>query len=88
MFIDYRLDARTRVRIFDTHLEVGSPVRAAQVQVAQGNEFLALTGANATEFRERRREYERRVEAVLVEGIESGDFRQLDPSWPPADLEA
>ena len=44
------------------------------------HEFRALTGANATEFRERRREYERRVEAVLVEGIESGDFRQLDPS--------
>jgi endonuclease/exonuclease/phosphatase family metal-dependent hydrolase len=44
--IDYRLDARTRVRIFDTHLEVGSPVRAAQVQVAQGNEFLALTAAS------------------------------------------
>ena len=31
------------------------------------------------EFRERRRGYERQVEAVLRAGIDSGDFRDLDP---------
>jgi endonuclease/exonuclease/phosphatase family metal-dependent hydrolase len=39
--IDYRHDARTRVRIFNTHLEVEDPLPAAQVQVAQGVEALA-----------------------------------------------
>jgi endonuclease/exonuclease/phosphatase family metal-dependent hydrolase len=39
--IDYRHDARTRVRIFNTHLEVEEPLPAAQVQVAQGVEALA-----------------------------------------------
>ena len=29
-------------------------------------------------FRQRRRAYERRVEAVFQEGIESGDFRPID----------
>jgi TetR/AcrR family transcriptional regulator, cholesterol catabolism regulator len=43
------------------------------------HEFPALTGENATQFRARRREYERRVEAVLEAGIESGHFRPLDP---------
>ena len=43
------------------------------------HEFPALTGDNATQFRARRREYEHHVEAVLEAGIESGDFRQLDP---------
>jgi AcrR family transcriptional regulator len=43
------------------------------------HEFPALTGERAQQFRERRREYERRVEAVLRAGVESGDFRQLDP---------
>ena len=42
------------------------------------HEFPALTGENATQFRARRREYERRVEVVLEAGIESGDFRPLD----------
>ena len=40
--MDYRQDARTPVRIFETHLEVESPPQAAQVQVAQGNEALAI----------------------------------------------
>ena len=32
----------------------------------------------ADQFRERRREYQRRVEAVLQAGVASGDFRELD----------
>jgi len=43
------------------------------------HEFPALTGERAEQFRERRREYERRVEAVLRAGVESGDFRAIDP---------
>ena len=43
------------------------------------HEFPALTGERAATFRERRREYERRVEGVLRAGVESGEFRNLDP---------
>lgn len=43
------------------------------------HEFPALTGERADTFRERRREYERRVEDVLRAGVESGDFRDIDP---------
>jgi AcrR family transcriptional regulator len=43
------------------------------------HEFPALTGERATQFRGRRREYERRVETVLRAGVESGEFRDLDP---------
>src|SRR5262245_64693876 len=43
------------------------------------HEFPALTGERADQFRVRRREYERRVESVLQAGVESGDFRDLDP---------
>ncbi len=43
------------------------------------HEFPALTGERAAKFRERRRGYERQVEAVLRDGIDSGDFRDLDP---------
>jgi len=43
------------------------------------HEFPALTGDNAKQFRARRHEYERRVEVVLDAGVESGDFRPLDP---------
>ena len=43
------------------------------------HEFPALTGERAEQFRTRRREYERRVEAVLRAGIEGGDFRDVDP---------
>src|ERR1700684_1654732 len=46
------------------------------------HDFPALTGKNAETFRQRRRAYERRVEAVFQQGIESGDFRPLDT--PPA----
>jgi TetR/AcrR family transcriptional regulator, cholesterol catabolism regulator len=42
------------------------------------HDFPALTGKNAETFRQRRRAYERRVEAVFARGIESGDFRPLD----------
>ena len=42
------------------------------------HDFPALTGKNAEMFRQRRRAYERRVEAVFADGIESGDFRPLD----------
>src|SRR3984885_12050028 len=40
--------------------------------------FPALTGKNPEMFRQRRPAYERRVETVFQEGIESGDFRPLD----------
>ena len=43
------------------------------------HEFPALTGERAEKFRERRHRYELQVEAVLRAGIESGDFRDLDP---------
>jgi AcrR family transcriptional regulator len=42
------------------------------------HDFPALTGRNAEVFRQRRRAYERRVEAVFMAGVESGDFRPLD----------
>jgi AcrR family transcriptional regulator len=43
------------------------------------HEFPALTGERAEQFRKRRRAYERRVEAVLKAGVESGEFRKVDP---------
>ena len=43
------------------------------------HEFPALTGERAARFRERRRGYEQRVEAVFQAGVESGEFRELDP---------
>ncbi len=43
------------------------------------HEFPALTGTRAERFRGRRQEYERRVETVLREGVESGEFRDVDP---------
>ena len=43
------------------------------------HEFPALTGARADQFRGRRREYERRVEAVVRAGVDTGEFRDLDP---------
>ncbi|MBN2622903.1 MAG: TetR family transcriptional regulator [Acidimicrobiales bacterium] len=43
------------------------------------HEFPALTGERAASFRERRRSYEQRVEAVLRAGVASGEFRDLDP---------
>ena len=43
------------------------------------HEFHALTGERAEQFRKRRREYERRVEAVFEAGARSGHFRQRDP---------
>jgi AcrR family transcriptional regulator len=43
------------------------------------HEFPALTGDRAEQFRGRRRQYERRVEAVLQAGVDSGEFRDLDP---------
>jgi len=42
------------------------------------HEFPALTGEHADTFRQRRREYERRVEAVLQAGIDAGEFREID----------
>src|SRR6516165_6033232 len=42
------------------------------------HDFPALTGKNAETFRQRRRAYERRVQAVFEEGVESGDFRPID----------
>ena len=43
------------------------------------HEFPALTAERAEQFRTRRRKYERRVEAVLQAGIDSGEFRAVDP---------
>ena len=43
------------------------------------HDFPALTGQNAETFRQRRRAYEQRIEAVFKAGTESGDFRPLDP---------
>lgn len=43
------------------------------------HEFPALTEERADQFRVRRREYERRVEAVLQAGIDAGEFRAIDP---------
>jgi AcrR family transcriptional regulator len=43
------------------------------------HEFPALTGERAQQFRGRRREYERRVEAVLQAGIDCGEFRPVEP---------
>jgi AcrR family transcriptional regulator len=42
------------------------------------HEFPALTGERAEQFRVRRREYERRVEAILQAGIDAGEFRDVD----------
>jgi TetR/AcrR family transcriptional regulator, cholesterol catabolism regulator len=43
------------------------------------HEFPALTGDRAERFRSRRREYERRVEGILQDGVDSGEFRDIDP---------
>ncbi len=43
------------------------------------HEFPALTGERAEQFRQRRRVYERRVEGVLQAGVDSGEFRDLEP---------
>jgi hypothetical protein len=43
------------------------------------HEFPALTDERAEQFRTRRREYERRVEAVLQAGVDAGEFRAVDP---------
>jgi TetR/AcrR family transcriptional regulator, cholesterol catabolism regulator len=43
------------------------------------HEFPALTGERADQFRTRRREYERRVEQVLADGVAAGEFRDVDP---------
>jgi AcrR family transcriptional regulator len=43
------------------------------------HEFHALTGDRVDQFRGRRREYERQVESILQSGVESGEFRDIDP---------
>ena len=43
------------------------------------HEFPALTGERAERFRGRRREYERRVEAVIQAGVDTGEFREVQP---------
>jgi TetR/AcrR family transcriptional regulator, cholesterol catabolism regulator len=43
------------------------------------HEFPALGGELANQFRRRRQEYEQRVEAVLRAGVESGEFRDVNP---------
>jgi hypothetical protein len=43
------------------------------------HEFPALTADRAAQFRTRRRVYERRIEAVLQDGIDAGEFRDVEP---------
>ena len=43
------------------------------------HEFPALTDDRAEQFRRRRRKYERRVEAIVEAGVDSGEFRELEP---------
>jgi TetR/AcrR family transcriptional regulator, cholesterol catabolism regulator len=43
------------------------------------HEFPALTGERAEKFRVRRRAYERQIEAVLRAGVDTGEFRPLEP---------
>jgi AcrR family transcriptional regulator len=43
------------------------------------HEFHALTGKRTDQFRGRRREYERQVEKILQAGVDSGEFRDIDP---------
>jgi len=43
------------------------------------HEFPALSGERAARFHTRRRGFERRIEEVLRSGVESGDFRDVDP---------
>jgi AcrR family transcriptional regulator len=43
------------------------------------HEFPALTGERAEQFRERRHEFERRIEGILRAGVESGEFHDVDP---------
>ncbi len=43
------------------------------------HEFPALTGERAAQFRQRRRQYEQRVETVLRAGVDSGEFRDVEP---------
>ena len=43
------------------------------------HEFPALTGERAERFRVRRQAYEQQVEGVLQAGIDSREFRDLDP---------
>ena len=42
------------------------------------HEFSALTGDHERQYRQRRQEYERRVQAVLQAGIDNGEFRTVD----------
>ena len=42
------------------------------------HDYPALTGEYAKRFTRRRRDYERRVEAIIEAGIKSGDFREVD----------
>src|SRR4051794_16725511 len=42
------------------------------------HEFPALTDDRADQFRKRRRQYEKRVEAVVQAGIDAGEFRDVD----------
>jgi AcrR family transcriptional regulator len=43
------------------------------------HEFPALTDGPAEQFRVRRRAYEHRVEGVVRAGVETGEFRDVDP---------
>ena len=51
------------------------------------HDYPALTGEYAKRFTKRRREYEARIEAIIEEGINAGDFREVDlvPRGPGMD---
>ena len=69
---------------FDGVFGDGEPRRNLFVACAAGEfgEHVHLAGGEpvrAAQFRERRRAYEQRVEAVLHAGVESGEFRAVEP---------
>ena len=43
------------------------------------HDFQALKGERAQEFRERRHEFERAVEQIIRDGIDCGEFRDVEP---------
>jgi TetR/AcrR family transcriptional regulator, cholesterol catabolism regulator len=43
------------------------------------HEFPALTGERAEQFRQRRKDFERRIESILQAGVDAGEFRDLEP---------
>jgi len=53
-------------------------IRFPDHSIVMIHDYPALTGEYAKRFTRRRRDYERRVEAIIEAGIKSGDFRDVD----------